>query len=94
MIRLQSEIGPGGVLIANPIPEAHALEASQIEATIEEAVREAKTRGIAQKEVTPFLLQRLYELTGGRSLAANMALVESNAALAAQVAVELARLSR
>src|SRR6202046_366228 len=42
MIRLQSEIGPGGVLIANPIPEAHALDAAQIEARIEEAVREAK----------------------------------------------------
>jgi pseudouridylate synthase len=94
MIRLQTEIGPGGVLIANPIPEAHALDAGQIEARIEEAVREAKAQGISQKEVTPFLLRRLYELTGGRSLEANMALVESNAALAAQVAVELARLAR
>src|SRR5579863_7872476 len=92
MIRLQSEIGPGGVLIANPIPEAHALDATQIEARIEEAVREAKAQGVGQKDVTPFLLRRLYEMTGGRSLEANMALVESNAALAAQVAVELARL--
>ncbi|HLH49011.1 MAG TPA: pseudouridine-5'-phosphate glycosidase [Roseiarcus sp.] len=93
MIRLQREIGPGGLLIANPIPEAHALDARQMEARIEEAVREAKAKGIGQKEVTPFLLRRLVEMTGGKSLAANMALVEANAALAGQVAVELARLA-
>jgi pseudouridylate synthase len=93
MIRLQREIGPGGLLIANPIPEAYALDAAQIEARIEEAVREAKAQGIKQKDVTPFLLRRLVEMTGGRSLEANMALVEANAALAAQVAGELARLA-
>lgn len=93
MIRLQCEIGPGGLLIANPIPDAHALDAGQMEARIEEAVREAKAKGIGQKEVTPFLLRRLVEMTGGRSLAANMALVEANAALAGQVAVELTRLA-
>jgi pseudouridine-5'-phosphate glycosidase len=93
MIRLQREIGPGGLLIANPIPEAYALDAAQIEARIEEAVREANAQGIKQKDVTPFLLRRLVEMTGGRSLEANMALVEANAALAAQVAGELARLA-
>ena len=93
MIRLQREIGPGGLLIANPIPEAYALDASQIETRIEEAVREAKAQGVKQKDVTPFLLRRLVEMTGGRSLEANMALVEANAALAAQVAGELARLA-
>ena len=56
MIRLQREIGPGGLLIANPIPEDHALDAGQTEARIEEAVREAKAQGIGQKDVTPFLL--------------------------------------
>jgi pseudouridylate synthase len=92
MIRLQQQIGPGGLLIANPIPEAHALDASQMEQRIAEAVEEAKAQGVSQKDVTPFLLRRLVEMTGGRSLQANMALVESNATLAAQVAVELARL--
>jgi pseudouridylate synthase len=92
MIRLQQQIGPGGLLIANPIPEAFALDASQIEARIAEAVEEAKAQSVSQKDVTPFLLRRLVEMTGGRSLEANMALVVSNATLAAQVAVELARL--
>jgi pseudouridine-5'-phosphate glycosidase len=92
MIRLQRDIGPGGLLIANPIPEDKALDAQTIEARIAEAVGEAKAQGIARKDVTPFLLGRMVELTGGRSLAANMALVENNAILAAQVAVELSRL--
>ena len=92
MVRLQSQIGPGGLLIANPIPEADALDAEAIEARIEEAVREARTQGVAQKDVTPFLLRRIVELTDGRSLEANMALVTNNTTLAAKVAVELARL--
>ena len=92
MVRLQQEIGPGGLLIANPIPESHALDAVAIEARINEAVVEAKAQGVGQKEVTPFLLRRVVELTGGRSLEANMALVKNNAVVAAQVAVELSRL--
>jgi pseudouridine-5'-phosphate glycosidase len=94
MIRLQREIGPGGLLIANPIPENHALDADAIERRIGEAVAEAKAKGISKKEVTPYLLGRIVELTEGRSLAANMALVKNNAMLAAQVAVELAQLKR
>jgi pseudouridine-5'-phosphate glycosidase len=92
MIRLQREIGPGGLLVANPIPEDHALDAEAIEKRIAEAVEEARARGVAKKEVTPYLLGRIVELTEGRSLEANMALVRNNAALAAQVAVELSRL--
>ena len=92
MVRLQQQIGPGGLLIANPIPESHALDADAMEARINEAVAEAKAQGVGQKEVTPFLLKRVVELTGGRSLEANMALVKNNAELAAQVAVELSRL--
>jgi pseudouridylate synthase len=91
-IRMQREIGPGGLLIANPIPEKNALDPGAIEARIAEAVAEAKVQGVAKKDVTPFLLGRIVELTEGRSLQANMALVENNAILAAQVAVELARL--
>jgi pseudouridine-5'-phosphate glycosidase len=90
-IRMQREIGPGGLLIANPIPEKNALDPGAIEARIAEAVAEAKAQGVAKKDVTPFLLGRIVELTEGRSLQANMALVENNAILAAQVAVELAR---
>jgi pseudouridylate synthase len=92
MIRLQRDIGPGGLLIANPIPDAHALEEHAIEEHIAEAVAEAKEQGVAKKEATPFLLRRVVELTGGRSLEANIALIKSNAVLAAQAAVELARL--
>jgi len=92
MIRLQRQIGPGGVLIANPIPEDNALDAAGIEKRIVEAVAEAKAKGISKKEVTPYLLGRIVELTEGRSLQANMALVKNNATLAAQVAVELSRL--
>ena len=92
MIRLQREIGPGGVLIANPIPEEHALDPEAIEKRIVEAVREAEAKGVQKKEVTPFLLGRIVELTQGRSLEANMALVRNNASLAGEIAVELAKL--
>jgi pseudouridylate synthase len=91
MIRLQREIGPGGLLIANPVPEDHALEERVIEERIAEAVAEAKEQGVSKKEATPFLLKRVVELTGGRSLEANIALIKNNAILAAQAAVELAK---
>ena len=67
-IRLQRDIGPGGLLIANPIPHDHALEEAVIEARIAEAVAEAKMQGVGKKEATPFLLKRVVELTGGQSL--------------------------
>jgi pseudouridine-5'-phosphate glycosidase len=92
ILRLQREIGPGGLLIANPIPEDNALDAKAIEQRIGEAVKEARAKGVAKKEVTPFLLGRVVELTEGRSLEANMALVRNNAVVAAQVAVELSKL--
>ena len=92
MIRLQRDIGPGGLLIANPIPDAHALEEAAIEERIAEAVAEAKAQGVGKKEATPFLLKRVVELTGGRSLEANIALIKNNAILAAQAAAELAKL--
>jgi pseudouridylate synthase len=92
VIRLQHDIGPGGLLIANPIPEDHALEEAAIEARIAEAVAEAKAQGVGKKEATPFLLRRVFELTGGQSLEANIALIKNNVMLASQVAVELTRL--
>ncbi|MBV9290733.1 MAG: pseudouridine-5'-phosphate glycosidase, partial [Hyphomicrobiales bacterium] len=91
MIRLQRDIGPGGLLIANPIPPDHALEEAAIEERIAEAVAEAKAQGVAKKEATPFLLRRVVELTGGQSLEANIALIRNNAILAAQAAAELAK---
>lgn len=84
----------GGVLIANPIPEEHALNAGEVEAQIAAATRDAERAGVSGKALTPFLLARLNELTGGASLEANIALVKNNAALAARVAVELASLAR
>ncbi|MBO6724977.1 MAG: pseudouridine-5'-phosphate glycosidase [Rhizobiaceae bacterium] len=80
-----------GMLIANPIPEADALDPGFIDRVIAEAVSEASARGMARKEVTPFLLARINELSNGKSLVANIALVKNNAALAARIAAALAR---
>ncbi len=91
VIAAQRRLGlPGGLLIANPLPEGVALPEAEIEATIARAVAEAAGRGIGGKALTPFLLARLVELTGGRSLAANMALIRNNAAVAARIAMALA----
>ncbi len=92
MIRLQHDIGPGGLLVANPIPQDQALEQAAVEERISDAVAEAKAQGVGKKEATPFLLKRVVELTEGKSLEANIALIRNNAMLAAQAAVELARL--
>jgi pseudouridine-5'-phosphate glycosidase len=93
VIHLHRAIGlRSGVLVANPLPEADALGAEAIEATIAEACDDAANRGIAGKALTPFLLARINELSAGRSLAANVALILNNAALAADIAVALSRL--
>lgn len=86
----QFSLGMGGVLIANPIPESHALDAAEMESWIDAALRGAEQEGVARNKLTPFLLKRIFELTGGRSLVANIALVENNAAVAADVAIALA----
>lgn len=83
-------LGGGGLLIANPIPAEAALEREAIETRILEALGEASAQGVSRKEVTPFLLRRVLELTEGRSLAANVALVRNNAALGARIAGALA----
>ncbi|MEQ1951393.1 pseudouridine-5'-phosphate glycosidase [Mesorhizobium sp. CN2-181] len=88
-------LGSGtGILIANPIPEADALSPDFIDGTIADAVAEAERLGIQRKDVTPFLLARINELSGGKSLTANIALVKNNAALAAKMAVAHARLKK
>jgi pseudouridine-5'-phosphate glycosidase len=90
LVRTKAELGlGGGVLVANPVPQEHEIPAAEIAGYIETALAEASKRGIAGKAVTPFLLSHMFEITGGRSLATNIALVRNNAALAAQIAVAL-----
>lgn len=82
---------PGGQLIANPIPVEAEIPRHVMSPCVEAALAEASRRGLTAKTVTPFLLQRIFELTDGRSLAANIALVLNNARLAARVAAEIQR---
>lgn len=84
----------GGMVIANPIPEAFAMPRGAIDGAIEQALQEAQQQGIGGKEATPFLLARVCELTGGDSLAANIQLVLNNARLAAAIGAELGVLGR
>jgi pseudouridine-5'-phosphate glycosidase len=81
----------GGQLVANPIPEGDEIPRDEIMPVVEQALSEAEAQGIAAKQVTPFLLDRIFELTSGRSLASNIALVLNNARLAAAIAGEIAR---
>lgn len=81
-----------GILIANPIPESDALDPAFIDGTVDDAVAEADQRGITRKELTPFLLAKINELSEGRSLKANIALVRNNATVAARIAVAHAAL--
>ena len=76
----------GGMVIANPIPAAHALDEREIDAVIDEALSEMNDRGITGKDTTPFLLAKIAERTEGRSLRANIELVVNNARLAAEIA--------
>ena len=84
---------PGGQLVANPIPVEAEIAASELAPVIEAALKEAEAQGITAKEVTPFLLDRMYQMTEGRSLTANIALVLNNARLAAKIAVALHELT-
>ena len=76
----------GGQLIANPVPQADEIPAEEIGPMIELALHEANRQGITAKAVTPFLLGRIFELTAGKSLITNIALVKNNAKLAAEIA--------
>ncbi len=85
--RMRTKIGlPGGQLVCNPIPTADEIPATTLAPFIAQALTEAESQGISAKAVTPFLLQRLFELTHGQSLKANIALVLNNARLAARIA--------
>jgi len=83
---------PGGQLVANPIPHADQIPAETLAPLIARALAEAEAQRIASKKVTPFLLDRLYHLTDGQSLTANIALVRNNARLAARIAAEIGNL--
>ncbi|MBQ0805231.1 pseudouridine-5'-phosphate glycosidase [Sulfitobacter sp.] len=81
---------PGGQLVANPIPSADEIPAADLAPIIATAQNDANTHGITGKAVTPYLLQRIFELTEGKSLTANIALVRNNARLASRIAAALA----
>lgn len=88
--KMRTALGlPGGQLVANPVPLADEIPSDIMAPFIETALAEAEAQGIAAKAVTPFLLQRIFELSDGRSLATNIALVLNNARLAAAIAVAL-----
>lgn len=84
----------GGVVIANPVPEAYQMDFDTINNAIADAVKEAAEKGIKGKESTPFLLGKVKEITKGASLTTNIELVYNNAKIGAQTAVELAKLSK
>ncbi|MEB3420255.1 pseudouridine-5'-phosphate glycosidase [Salipiger marinus] len=91
--RMRAALGlPGGQLVANPIPVEAEIPRSEMDPIIARTMADAATHRITGKAVTPYLLQRIYELTGGRSLEANIALVLNNARLGAAIARELASL--
>lgn len=79
----------GGVLVANPVSEADEIPAGEIGAHVETALAEAAAQGVTGKAVTPFILSRVMPSTSGRSLSTNIALIKNNAALAAQIALQL-----
>lgn len=93
VLKVQHDLGlKGGVLVTDPIPEAYSMDPEKIGAVIEQAIEEAKEKGIQGKETTPFLLAKVKEITGGDSLEANIQLVFNNARLAARTAVAYSQL--
>lgn len=97
MMRARDELTPagvpvGGISIANPIPEADEVPHEEIDAIIEQALGDLTALGISGKDITPYLLGRIVELTDGRSLVANIALVKNNARLGAAIAKAFAAL--
>ena len=80
----------GGISVANPIPEADEIPRAEIDAIIEQALADLARLGITGKDITPYLLGRIVEITGGASLKANIALVRNNAHLGAAIAIAFA----
>ncbi|MDG6230390.1 pseudouridine-5'-phosphate glycosidase [Glaesserella parasuis] len=89
MIKVKWQLGlEGGVVVANPIPQEDELAPSYINGIIDTAVKEAEEKGIIGKDITPFLLGKIVEMTEGKSLEANIKLVKNNAKVGARLAVE------
>ena len=91
MLRTHWALTSTGVVLAQPLPEGEAMDTEELTWALAEAQRRARVEKISGPAVTPFLLARLAELTGGRTLRANQALIVANARLAAAVAAELTR---
>ena len=90
--RVKLDLGMrGGMLITNPIPREYAMNPDEINATIDRAIQDANRLGIKGKELTPYLLDHIQKLTGGRSLDSNIELVLNNARLGAEIAVAMTR---
>jgi pseudouridylate synthase len=86
-MRAKWDLGlPGGVVVANPVPEADEIPADEMRVVIDQALADSERLGITGKDITPYLLGRIVEITGGRSLATNIALVRHNARLGAALA--------
>lgn len=83
----------GGVLITNPIPEEYSYDPAEINKVIDEAIVEMDKKGIKGKECTPFLLAKIAEMTGGKSLEANIQLVFNNAAVGTEIACAYSKLN-
>ena len=81
-----------GMVLGVPIPQQYAAAGAEVEKAIETALSEAEKKGVQGNDVTPFLLKRIRELTGGRSLEANIHLVKNNAAVGARIAAELTKM--
>jgi pseudouridine-5'-phosphate glycosidase len=91
LARARADLGlGGGMLVANPVPAADEIPTGEMAAHIEAAQRDAVRERVTGKAVTPFLLGRILELTGGRSLTTNIALISNNAKLAAEIALAMA----
>jgi len=92
LIRTKWDLGlAGGVVLSTPVPETAAMAREEIDALTQRALAEAKAQGITGKAITPFLLACIKALTGGRSLATNIALVKHNAEVGARLALALAQ---
>lgn len=94
-IKIKWDLGlDGGIVVANPIPKEYEMDINIIDQAIKDALKETDTKGITGKEVTPFLLDKVKNITEGRSLKSNIELVYNNALVGANLAVELEKLYR
>ncbi len=93
IIKTKYDLGlQGGILIGNPVPEKYALDNTVMEGVIQQALAAADAAGVRGKDITPFLLAKVKELTGGESFETNVALALNNARVAARIAAALANM--